>query len=233
MCLCVCVAVERVEPKLSASNSQSCCAAAECADTYTAVPQAHTPQKQKDIATMASAASKDFLAEDNLCGHTLLRLCARGNAIVAELQRLASKLPRVFVDPASSQSVLCLPHRFPTFNHVNADTHASPTGPVCSSIVRLSIHEDPGNVSITQMQPQAVRFLTPRCCLLLVAGCWLLGMRRGLRRTWIWLTWTTSSKRATWQSWTASTRSLTTSTCKNHNAEQRVHTHTLTTLLSL
>ena len=38
----------------------------------------------------------DFLAENNLCGQTLLRLVARGNAIIAELLRLSDFIPPVF-----------------------------------------------------------------------------------------------------------------------------------------
>ena len=38
----------------------------------------------------------DFLAENNLCGQTLLRLVSRGNAIIAELLRLSDFIPQVF-----------------------------------------------------------------------------------------------------------------------------------------
>ncbi|XP_071514464.1 WASH complex subunit 5 isoform X1 [Panulirus ornatus] len=38
----------------------------------------------------------DFLAENNVCGQTLLRLVARGNAIIAELMRLSDYVPQVF-----------------------------------------------------------------------------------------------------------------------------------------
>lgn len=34
-----------------------------------------------------------LLAEDNLCGKSLLALVARGNSIIAELFRLAQNLP--------------------------------------------------------------------------------------------------------------------------------------------
>lgn len=38
----------------------------------------------------------DFLAENNVCGQTLLRLVSRGNAIIAELLRLSDYVPSVF-----------------------------------------------------------------------------------------------------------------------------------------
>ena len=38
----------------------------------------------------------DFLAENNACGQTLLRLVSRGNAILAELLRLSDFIPPVF-----------------------------------------------------------------------------------------------------------------------------------------
>ena len=38
----------------------------------------------------------DFLAEDNVAGQSLLRLCSRGNAIIAELLRLSSNIPKIF-----------------------------------------------------------------------------------------------------------------------------------------
>ncbi len=38
----------------------------------------------------------DFLAENNQCGQNVLRLVSRGNAIIAELLRLADFIPAVF-----------------------------------------------------------------------------------------------------------------------------------------
>ena len=43
----------------------------------------------------------DFLAENNLCRQTILRLVSRGNAIIAELLRLSDFIPSVFRDSAS------------------------------------------------------------------------------------------------------------------------------------
>ena len=40
--------------------------------------------------------AQDFLAENNLCGQTILRLVSRGNAIIAELLRLSDFIPAVF-----------------------------------------------------------------------------------------------------------------------------------------
>lgn len=45
----------------------------------------------------------DFLAENNLCGLTLVRLVSRGNAIIAELLRLAEVVPPVFKYGADGQ----------------------------------------------------------------------------------------------------------------------------------
>ena len=42
------------------------------------------------------AAESDFLAENNQCGQTILKLVSRGNAIVAELLRLADFVPPLF-----------------------------------------------------------------------------------------------------------------------------------------
>lgn len=41
-------------------------------------------------------AAVDFLAEENLCGQTVLKLVSRGNAIIAELLRLSDFIPPVF-----------------------------------------------------------------------------------------------------------------------------------------
>lgn len=41
-------------------------------------------------------AMADFLAENNPCGQNILRLVSRGNAIIAELRRLADFIPPVF-----------------------------------------------------------------------------------------------------------------------------------------
>ena len=40
--------------------------------------------------------TQDFLAENNICGQTILRLVSRGNAIIAELLRLSDFIPPVF-----------------------------------------------------------------------------------------------------------------------------------------
>ena len=48
------------------------------------------------LASMASAGANTFLAENNPCGWTLLRLVARGNSIIAELLRLADNIPLPF-----------------------------------------------------------------------------------------------------------------------------------------
>lgn len=44
----------------------------------------------------------DVLAEDNLCGGTLLRIVSRGSSIIAELFRLSSNVPPPFLASASS-----------------------------------------------------------------------------------------------------------------------------------
>ncbi len=38
----------------------------------------------------------DFLDQSNFCGQTLLRLCSRGSAIIAELLRLGGNIPAIF-----------------------------------------------------------------------------------------------------------------------------------------
>uniref|UniRef100_A0A915JBV5 MutS-like protein n=1 Tax=Romanomermis culicivorax TaxID=13658 RepID=A0A915JBV5_ROMCU len=38
----------------------------------------------------------DFLAADNICGQTLLKLVSRGNAIITELLRLSDFIPTIF-----------------------------------------------------------------------------------------------------------------------------------------
>ena len=38
----------------------------------------------------------DFLAEENTCGQTILKIVSRGNAIIAELLRLSAFVPSVF-----------------------------------------------------------------------------------------------------------------------------------------
>lgn len=48
--------------------------------------------------------SADFLAENNQCGQTLLRLIARGNAIIAELFRLSDYIPQAFTVPNNANN---------------------------------------------------------------------------------------------------------------------------------
>jgi len=49
----------------------------------------------------------DFLAENNLCGQTVLRLVSRGNAIIAELLRLSDFIPPVFKLESSANNRYC------------------------------------------------------------------------------------------------------------------------------
>ena len=42
-------------------------------------------------------AAIDFLADENICGQTVLKLVSRGNAIIAELLRLSDFIPPVFL----------------------------------------------------------------------------------------------------------------------------------------
>ena len=46
--------------------------------------------------TTSTVMSGDFLADNNSCGQALLRLVARGNAIIAELFRLSDYIPPAF-----------------------------------------------------------------------------------------------------------------------------------------
>lgn len=47
--------------------------------------------------------ASDFLAENNICGQNLLRVVSFGNAVIAELLRLADYIPPVFRgDPTSA-----------------------------------------------------------------------------------------------------------------------------------
>lgn len=55
----------------------------------------YTPQRNRNIM--------DFLAENNHCGQTILRLVARGNAIIAELLRLSDFIPQVFKSPEQTK----------------------------------------------------------------------------------------------------------------------------------
>ena len=48
--------------------------------------------------------SADFLAENNQCGQTLLRLIARGNAIIAELFCLSDYIPQAFITTSSTNN---------------------------------------------------------------------------------------------------------------------------------
>ena len=48
-----------------------------------------------------TSAGKDlFIAKDNICGQTLLRLSARGSSLIAELFRLAANIPAPFLPNA-------------------------------------------------------------------------------------------------------------------------------------
>ncbi|XP_077547549.1 WASH complex subunit strump isoform X4 [Haemaphysalis longicornis] len=51
---------------------------------------------EKEKCPGNGSSGMDFLAENNACGSTLLRLVSRGNAIVAELLRLADVVPSIF-----------------------------------------------------------------------------------------------------------------------------------------
>lgn len=57
----------------------------------------------------------DFLAENNICGQTILQLVSRGNAIVAELLRLKEYIPKIYkyvylTDKGPVSSICCRQH---------------------------------------------------------------------------------------------------------------------------
>ncbi len=58
---------------------------------------------------MSTNNTLDFLAANNACGQTLLNLVSRGNAVIAELLRLADRVPTDFANPASSRYAELLP----------------------------------------------------------------------------------------------------------------------------
>ncbi len=59
----------------------------------------------------------DFLADNNICGQTILRLVSRGNAIIAELLRLSDFIPPAFrPDTKEHQKYLELLSDFSYFN---------------------------------------------------------------------------------------------------------------------
>ena len=75
----------------------------------------------------------DFLAENNACGQTLLRLVSRGNAILAELLRLSDFIPPVFKhDQQNKYSELVYDFRY--FRSAEAYESNIQTQPVCASI---------------------------------------------------------------------------------------------------
>ena len=77
----------------------------------------------------------DFLAENNLCGQTILRLVSRGNAIVAELLRLADFIPPIFkIDGKQEQSKYVeLLSDFSYFKSQELFENKVLSRPVCSS----------------------------------------------------------------------------------------------------
>ncbi len=48
----------------------------------------------------------DLLARNNQCGAALLSLVSRGNAILAELLRLTSFVPKIFQNPTSDDPLI-------------------------------------------------------------------------------------------------------------------------------
>ena len=48
------------------------------------------------MSSVPRFTAPELLAEDNLCGHTLLQLVASGSAIIAELLRLSQNVPDIF-----------------------------------------------------------------------------------------------------------------------------------------
>ena len=74
----------------------------------------------------------DFLAENNACGQTLLRLVSRGNAILAELLRLSDFIPPVFKHEQHRYSDLVFDFRY--FRSAEAYESNILTKPVCASV---------------------------------------------------------------------------------------------------
>ncbi|RLN71613.1 hypothetical protein BBJ28_00007487 [Nothophytophthora sp. Chile5] len=62
----------------------------------------------------------EFLAEENDCGQTLLRLVSRGSAIIAELLRLSNNIPGCYLNILFDFAYLKNPEDFE--NMVNSNT---------------------------------------------------------------------------------------------------------------
>ena len=79
----------------------------------------------------------DFLAENNLCGQTLLRLVSRGSAIITELLRLSDFIPPVFkFDGKNEQNKYAeLMSDFSYFKNTEFFENRIITKPVCQILI--------------------------------------------------------------------------------------------------
>ena len=59
----------------------------------------------------------EFLSEDNICGQHLLKLVARGSAVIAELLRLSSNIPDIFDSDSMSKEPMKRKHIEILFNY--------------------------------------------------------------------------------------------------------------------
>jgi WASH complex subunit strumpellin len=64
-------------------------------------------------------SSVDFLADNNACGQTILKLVSRGNAILAELLRLSDNIPPLFSHPGCTDTRDPLHFIIPDFVYFN------------------------------------------------------------------------------------------------------------------
>ena len=81
----------------------------------------------------------DFLAENNLCGQTILRLASRGNAIIAEVLRLSDFIPPVFKSESRSEQnkyaeLLSDFSYFQSQDYFENKITTKPVSPVCTCI---------------------------------------------------------------------------------------------------
>ena len=45
----------------------------------------------------------DFISDENLCAQSMIKLAARGCAILAELQRLSNNIPKIYIQNSNSK----------------------------------------------------------------------------------------------------------------------------------
>ena len=102
------------QPLEPSSFAAAAAAAAQCSAAAAAATKTNirAPYASSLIHLLMASLGEAFLGEGNVAGKNMLKLCARGSAIISELLRLSENIPSAFLMQNAHYSQVLLDYQF-------------------------------------------------------------------------------------------------------------------------